>query len=108
MVGFIEDDGFVGGKHVGAFCAECELREEEGVVDDENPGVLKFLSGLHVVTGFIEGAAFAGAVAVFGTYGGPDFRIGLFFEFMKGAVADAPIIGSLGEGFELTGFFGIE
>lgn len=108
MVGFIEDDAFVGGKHMGAFGTECEFGKEEGVVDDEYLGVLEFLSGLHVVTGFIEGAAFAGAVTVFGTDGGPDVRVGLFLEFLEGAVADTTIVGCLGEGFELAGFFGVE
>ena len=74
------------------------------MVNDENSGILKFLSGLHVVTGFIEGASFAGAVAVFSTYGRPDFGIGLFFEFLKGSISDAVIIGCLDKGFKLTCF----
>ena len=78
------------------------------MVNDENSGILKFLSGLHVVTGFIERASFAGAVAVFSAYGGPDIGIGLFFEFLKGSIPDAVIIGRLSKGFKLTCFFTIE
>ena len=78
------------------------------MINDKNSGILKFLSGLHVVTGFIEGASFAGAVAVFSADGGPDFGIRLFFEFLKGAISDAVIIGCLGKGFKLTCFCNIE
>ncbi len=78
------------------------------MVDDEDAGVLQLLAGVHVVAGFVEGAAFAGAVAVFGADGGPDVGVGLFFEFLEGAVADAVVVGGLGEGFELAGFGGVE
>ena len=107
-MGFIKNNGFVGEEHVSAFGTERQLREEERMVNDENSGILKFLSGLHVVTGFVEGASFAGTVAVFSTYCRPDFGIGLFFEFLKGAISDAVIICRLGKGFKLTGFFTIE
>lgn len=40
LVGFVEDDVFVGGEHVSAFGAEGEVGEEEGVVDDEDAGIL--------------------------------------------------------------------
>ena len=63
---------------------------------------------MHVVAGFVEGTAFSGAVAVFGADGGPDVGVGLFFEFLEGAVADALVVGGLGEDFELAGFGGVE
>ena len=63
-VGFIEDDGFVIGQDAATIASESEVREEEGVVDDEQVGVPDAASCGVVEAVGVSGAFFAEAVTV--------------------------------------------
>ena len=40
IVGFVEDDGVVVGQDARARCAQGQIAEEQGVIDDQNLGIL--------------------------------------------------------------------
>ncbi len=104
-VGFVEDDGFVIGQDAATIAAECEVREEESVIDDEQVGVPDAASCGVVEAVGVSGAFFAEAVTVIAEDFVPDIDGGL--EWQVGAAAIAGFRGPLANAGEclLSGWF---
>ncbi len=63
-VGFIEDHGFVIGQQAGSIAAECQIGEEESVIDDQEVGIPDSSAGSVVEAVGVGGTFFAEAVTM--------------------------------------------
>ena len=76
VVGLVEDHHFVLGQNAPAFASECQVGEQQGVIDDENLGVAYPATCPIVETLLVPGAFPAHAVAVVAGHFVPDLRHG--------------------------------
>jgi len=97
VVGFVEDDGVVVGQDGGVALPECEVGEEEGMVDDEEVGILGAATGALVETLVVEVALVAHAVVSLAADALPEVG-----EWFKGQIGEGAVGGSIGPIFNLV------
>ena len=87
VVGFVEDDHVVLGQDAGLLPPQGQVGEEQGMVDDEDLGMVSPPPGLVVEAILIARAGPAHAVAVVAGHLVPDGRMGAKIEVRQRAVA---------------------
>ncbi len=83
---FVEDQDFVVGQKAGALHAQCEIAEEQGVVDDEDLGIGDSAAIAVIEAVLVVGAGAAHAIAVVAGHLVPDLGQGFVVEVGQGSV----------------------